>query len=250
MEHEHLQRYYELGKSYWWLVGKYRVIADAVSRHFPHSIEGRAPRILDLGCGPGNLLDSLAPYGDTFGSDFSQDALRFCSGRGFSRLFRADFHSLPLRERSFDLITCIDVLEHLSDDRQAIRELVRILRPGGVLVVTVPAFMFLWGDHDTIYGHHRRYTTGELRERFEAAGLRVHKLSYFEPLFLLPLLVYRRLKKLFGNGAGRLEERDDFLKLPAPLNAALCHMIAAERFPLRYLNFPFGVTVLAVASRR
>jgi SAM-dependent methyltransferase len=248
MEHEHVKRYYELGQSYWWLVGKYRIIADTVQRYFTPPLAGRAPRILDLGCGPGNLLDYLKIHGDTFGSDFSQDALRFCAGRGFARLFRADFHSLPLREESFDLITCIDVLEHLKDDREAIRELVRILRPDGILVVSVPAFMFLWGDHDTIYGHHRRYTAREMRERLEGAGLRMHKLSYFEPLFVLPLMAYRKLKKLIGSGGG-LEQRDDFRKLPAPINAALCQLIAAERFPLRYLNFPFGVTLLAVASK-
>lgn len=248
MEQEHQQRYYELGQSYWWLAGKYRIIADVVARRFrPVSGNGR-PRILDLGCGPGNLLDYLVPHGDTFGSDFSQDALNFCAGRGFHRLFRADFHSLPLRDACFDLITCIDVLEHLSDDRRAIAELVRVLRPGGTLVVSVPAFMFLWGDHDTMYGHHRRYTTGEVRERFEAAGLRVHKLSYFEPLFLLPLFFYRNAKKLFARGAA-LEQRDDFVKLPAAVNSGLCTMIAAERFPLRYFDFPFGVTLLAVASK-
>jgi len=248
MEHEHLERYYELGKSYWWLVGKYRVITDTVRRYAPPPVAGRASRILDLGCGPGNLLDDLLLHGDTFGSDFSQDALRFCAQRGFSRLFRADFHSLPLREGKFDLVTCIDVLEHLSDDRKAIRELVRILRPGGVLIVSVPAFMFLWGDHDTIYGHYRRYTTGEIRERLEDAGLRIQKLSYFEPLFLLPLLLYRKIKKLVGN-EGSLKQRDDFRSLPAPINAMLRELVAAERFPLRHINFPFGVTILAVASK-
>lgn len=248
MEHEHQQRYYELGQSYWWLAGKYRIIADVVRRSLNSDGTGGPTRILDLGCGPGNLLDYLAPHGDTFGSDFSQDALRFCAGRGFRRLFRADFHSLPLRDDSFDLVTCIDVLEHLEDDRRAIAELVRILRPGGLLVVSVPAFMFLWGDHDTIYGHHRRYTTGQIRERFVAAGLRMHRASYFEPLFMLPLLLYRNLKKVFGKKGG-LEQRDDFVRLPSPVNAALCQLIAAERFPLRYLSFPFGVTLLAVASK-
>ena len=249
MDYEHLQRYYELGHSYWWLVGKYRIVADTVRRNFPPRVAGRTPRILDLGCGPGNLLDYLAPHGHAFGTDFSQDALRFCAGRGFRRMFRADFQALPLREGCFDLITCIDVLEHLSDDRRAIHELVRVMRPGGVLVVSVPAFMFLWGDHDTMYGHHRRYTTGQVRERLEAAGLRVRKLSYFQPLFLLPLLLYRSLKKVIGSRDGSLETRDDFVKLPGPVNAALCRLIAAERFPLRYLSFPFGVTVLAVGSK-
>jgi SAM-dependent methyltransferase len=246
LEQEHQQRYYELGRSYWWLAGKYRIIADVVARHLPAA--GKQARVLDLGCGPGNMLDYLVPHGRVHGSDFSEDALRFCSGRGFRRLFRADFHQLPLQGECFDLVTCIDVIEHLTDDRRAIAELVRVLRPGGRLVLSVPAFMFLWGDHDTMYGHQRRYTTGEVREKLQVAGLRVHKLSYFEPAFVAPLFVYRNLKKRFARGQA-LEQRDDFVQLAPTVNAALCTLIAAERFWLRYLDFPFGVTLLAVASK-
>ncbi len=247
MEHEHQQRYYELGKTYWWLAGKYRVLGDVVARAFKPVRPN--PRILDVGCGPGNLLDHLAAHGRTYGTDFSVDALRFCAGRGFGRLFRADFHSLPVRTDGFDLVTCIDVLEHLEDDRRAIAELQRILRPGGTLVVSVPAFQFLWGDHDTLYGHHRRYTTGEVRERLEAVGFELSKLTYFEPLFVAPLWLYRNLKKLFVREGG-IAQRDDFIRLFPPLNTLLTHAIAAERFPLRYLNIPFGVTILAVAVKR
>lgn len=246
MEHEHQQRYYELGRTYWWLAGKYRIIVDVVRRRFRP--EGREPRILDLGCGPGNLLDYLVPHGATYGSDFSGDALRFCAARGFLRLFRADFVRLPVRSDSFDLVTCIDVLEHLEDDRGAVSELHRVLRPRGMLVVSVPAFNFLWGDHDTLYGHHRRYTTGELRERLEAAGFRMLKLSYFEPLFVAPLWLFRNLKKLFVREQG-LVQQDDFVKVFPPLNALLTELIAAERVPLRHVSFPFGVTILAVAVK-
>jgi len=246
MEHEHQQRYYELGKTYWWLAGKYRIIQDVVKRTFRPTRP--RPRVLDLGCGPGNLLDFLVPHGDTYGSDFSADALRFCTARGYRRLFRADFHQLPLMSDSFDLVTSIDVLEHLQDDRRAVSELHRILRPAGLLVVSVPAFQLLWGDHDTLYGHYRRYRTGEVRERLEAAGLRVLKLTYFEPLFFLPLWLYRSLKKLVLKEGG-IEQRDDFVRLPRIVNAVLTWLIAAERFPIRYLSFPFGVTLLAVAEK-
>jgi SAM-dependent methyltransferase len=246
MEHEHQQRYYELGKSYWWLAGKYRIIDDVVKRAFSTSIP--RPRVLDLGCGPGNLLDYLAPHGEVYGSDFSSDALRFCSERGYRRLFRADFHSLPIQAESFDLITCIDVIEHLEDDRRALGELRRILRPAGVLVISVPAFQALWGDHDTLYGHYRRYTTGEVGEKLRNAGFEVQRLTYFEPLFFVPLWIYRNLKKLASREGG-IEKRDDFVKLPGPVNAFLTHVIAAERFPLRVISFPFGVTLLAVARR-
>jgi SAM-dependent methyltransferase len=246
MEHEHQQRYYELGKSYWWLAGKYRIIQDVTQRAF-RPAHGR-PRVLDLGCGPGNLLDFLAPHGDTYGSDFSADALRFCAGRGHRRLFRADFHDLPLKSESFDLVTCIDVLEHLEDDQRAVAELQRILRPAGLLVVSVPAFQVLWGDHDTLYGHFRRYRAAEVRALLETAGLRVLKLTYFEPLFFLPLWLYRNLKKLVVRRGG-IAERDDFVRLPQVVNALLTRLIAAERFAIRYLTFPFGVTLLAVAEK-
>jgi len=246
MEHEHQQRYYDLGKSYWWLAGKYRIIDDVVGRSL--SPAARERRVLDLGCGPGNLLDYLAPHGRIHGSDFSSDALRFCSNRGYRRLFRADFHSLPVLADSFDLVTCIDVIEHLEDDRRALGELRRILRPGGVLVVTVPAFQALWGDHDTLYGHYRRYTTGEVREKLTEAGFEVGKLTYFEPLFFVPLWIYRNLKKLMVKEGG-IEKRDDFVALPGPINALLTQVIAAERFALRVVSLPFGVTLLAVARR-
>lgn len=245
MDREHQRRYYDLGRTYWWLAGKYRIIQDVVERAF-----GRKPgaRILDLGCGPGNLLDFLVPHGDVYGSDFSSDALAFCAQRGYGRLFRADFHTLPILSDTFDLITTIDVLEHLSDDRAAIRELHRVLRPSGLLVVSVPAFMFLWGDHDTLYGHHRRYTTGEIAQKLKDAGLEVVKLSYFEPLFVAPLWLFRNLKKVFVKGDA-IEDRDDFVSMPGPLNALLERLIAAERFVIRYASFPFGVTLLAVARK-
>lgn len=246
MEQEHQQRYYDLGRHYWWLAGKYRIIADVLARGFRPTRP--RPLVLDVGCGPGNLLDVLAAHGEAFGCDFSSDALRFCIGRGYRRLFRADFRELPVKAGSFDLVTCIDVLEHLEDDLGAIAELYRIVRPGGLLVLSVPAFQFLWGDHDTLYGHHRRYTAREVRERLNNAGFEVPRVTYFEPLFVLPLWLYRNWKKLTVREGG-IQRRDDFVALFRPLNTGLAHVIAAERFPLRFFNFPFGVTILAIGRK-
>jgi SAM-dependent methyltransferase len=246
MQHEQQQRYYELGRTYWWLAGKYRVLQDVLQRSLTPSSARR--RVLDLGCGPGNLLDVLGEHGDAYGSDYSSDALRFCVGRGYRRLFRADFHDLPLRADAFDLVTCCDVLEHVSDDRRALAELLRVLKPGGLLVATVPAFQFLWGDHDTLYGHLRRYRAPALRERLLQAGFDVQRVTYFEPAYVAPLWLFRKLKKLFARGDG-LAQRDDFVPLARPLNALLSSLLGAERFPLRLVNFPFGVTLLALARK-
>jgi SAM-dependent methyltransferase len=245
VEGEQQERYYELGKSYWWLAGKYRIIHDVLLRLLP---AGGATRLLDLGCGPGNMLDFLAGHGTVFGSDFSADALRFCRGRRHERVFRADFHRLPLREKSFDVVTAIDVIEHLQDDTRAIAELFQIVRPGGHLVVTVPAFMSLWGDHDELYGHFRRYRRRELRTKLQAAGFQVRKLSYFEPLFFVPLWLFRKWKKLMPRKGG-LAQKDDFVATPGPLNAVLTEAIALERFALRHVSLPVGVTLLGVARR-
>lgn len=245
MEAEQQRRYYELGRSYWWLAGKYRIIHDVLLRLLP---PGSKRRLLDLGCGPGNMLDFLAGQGDVFGSDYSADALRFCRGRGYERVFRADFHRLPLKPAAFDVVTCIDVIEHLAEDRRAIDELFEAIRPGGHLVVTVPAFQSLWGDHDELYGHHRRYSGRELREKLAAARFEVLKLTYFEPLFFVPLWLYRKAKRLRPRKGG-IAQKDDFVALPKRLNSLLTEVIAMERFAIRHFSFPFGVTLLAVARR-
>jgi SAM-dependent methyltransferase len=247
MEREEQQRYYELGRSYWWLAGKYQVVRDVLVRHVP-ALE-REPLLLDLGCGPGNFLDVVGEMARVCGSDYSADALEFCRERGYHRLFRADFHGLPVRGDSFDLITAIDVIEHLQHDRLAVNELARVLRPGGVVVLTVPAFRVLWGDHDDLYGHLRRYRVGEVRRLLRDAGLEVLKASYFEPLFFAPLWVFRNLKKL-RRSRGPLHEADDFVRTPAWLNRLLTRLIAAERYWLRFASFPLGVTLVAVARKR
>lgn len=246
MERQHQERYGELGEGYWWLAGKYRIVADLAHRAFRPP--ARTPRVLDLGCGPGNFLDMLASFGRTYGTDFSVDALRYCIARGHSRLASADFHDLPYRDDSFDLVSCIDVLEHLRDDRRAAGELARVLAPGGLLVMTVPAYQFLWGDHDVLYGHYRRYRTSGLRRQLRGAGLEVLRVTYFEPLYLPPLWIYRKWKLFWKRGAG-LAQRDDFVAIGPRLNRFLTALLAGERFVLRHVNLPFGVTIAALARK-
>jgi SAM-dependent methyltransferase len=246
MEREHQERYGQLGEGYWWLAGKYRILADLLRGAFrPEKVN---PRVLDLGCGPGNFMDILARHGRPFGSDFSVDALRYCIERGYTRLASADFHHLPFRTDSFDLVTCVDVLEHLRDDERAAAELARVLAPGGLLMMTVPAFQSLWGDHDILYGHYRRYRVPSLRARLEGAGLQVERATYFEPLYLPPLFVYRKWKLLLPRRAG-LAQRDDFVAVGPRLNRFLTGMLAAERFVLRHADIPFGVTIVALARK-
>jgi len=245
-------RYYDLGRDYWWLVGKYRVIIEQC-RYFvlPRVSPSARWRLLDVGCGPGNMLDLLSAFGPgrarsvVFGADYSLDALLFSKGRGYTRLFALDAQMSPVRSGCFDLVSCVDVIEHLADDGAALREVSRVLRPGGHLVLTAPAFMSLWGSHDTMYGHKRRYTVREVRRKVTDAGLRVVKCSYFEPAYFVPLFVFRRVKRLlFG-----LHRADDFVALPRWLNRALGRLLSLEARFLKRMDFPFGVTLVCIAQK-
>ncbi|HXQ22403.1 MAG TPA: class I SAM-dependent methyltransferase [Candidatus Acidoferrales bacterium] len=248
LEIEHQARYHEVGNSYWWLAGKYEIIMDLIGRAVP-------PRndlaVLDAGCGPGNMLDRLSSRGTVTGSDLSSPALRFCRSRGYTRVTLSRLDTLALKAQSFDLVTAIDVLEHIPDDAAGLREIHRVLRPGGTVVITVPAFQVLWGDHDDIYGHYRRYRVSQMAALMAACGFEVIKLSYFQPLYFVPLLLFRRWKKLTrGDGDRPIEQRDDFVAIPPWLNGVLTRLMVAEKYVLRRFAFPFGVTLVCIGRKR
>jgi SAM-dependent methyltransferase len=247
LELEQQARYHEVGNSYWWLSGKYEILMDIIAQVAPRRTD---LTVLDAGCGPGNMLDRLSRHGTVTGSDYSLPALSFCLSRGYKRVALSALDRLAFRGEQFDLITAVDVLEHIPDDAAGLREIHRVLRPGGIVVLTVPAFMVLWGDHDDIYGHYRRYRVSQVAAVMSACGFEVLKLSYFQPLYFLPLLLFRRWKKWRSGGANRpIEQRDDFVAIPSWLNAALTRLMVAEKYVLRRFAFPFGVTLVGVGRK-
>ncbi len=137
MHPSELSKMFEVEDTYWWFVARRRLVHSLLGRHLPAA--GGPRRIVDVGCGTGATLATLAEYGEVIGVDRSQHALHYCQERGHHRLVRGDGAALPLADESVDVVTALDLLEHIADDAGAVREFVRVLRPGGVLVVTVPA---------------------------------------------------------------------------------------------------------------
>ena len=230
-------------QSYWWFTGRLAILRRVVDR----VLAGRRNlEILNLGCGTGATSEAFAGLGRVVSADRSPEALAFCRARGMADVVEADAEALGFPDATFDLVLALDVVEHLEKDAAGLAEIRRVLRPGGVAVITVPAFGWLWSRMDEIAWHRRRYRRSELVERVRAAGLTVQWTSYFNTL-LFPLGMLER-------GWERLtrprRDRDIFLPgMPGWLNTVLSRIFAAEAPLLDRLRFPFGMSVLVVAGR-
>ena len=229
-----------LEESHWWYRGKRLLLETMLDRAAP-----RAPaRMLDIGCGTGGVLRGLARQGFTVGVDRAEVALRFCREKGFTAVVLGSAFELPFARASFDVCTMMDVLEHVDDEQALLAEARRVLRPGGALLVSVPAFAALWSQHDETLEHRRRYRKPELTAVVAKAGLRIEWSSYTNFFVFPPTLAWRLLRRFAGLAPGM---RTDLFPTPAPLNAALVGTYRAEAALLRRLPLPFGVSVACVA---
>jgi len=246
MEREDYARMYELEDSYWWFVGK-RCIADVLLRTV--ATTGADRLALDVGCGTGGTLQHLlSRYGRGVGLDISATALGYCLQRGLDRLCQGSAPHLPFADGSFDLLTALDLLYHewIDDDREALRECARVLRPGGWLLVTDSALPILWSKHDVRYHARRRYTRGRLQSSMEAAGFVVRKLSYVNAILFPIAMAFRTWSRLSGSVSA-----DDLLLRPLPgwLNGLLTGIYTLEARGLRWLDYPAGVSVVCLAQK-
>src|SRR5437763_2941425 len=188
---------YKVEESHWWYIGRRRIIASFVER-ICREIKDRTPRILDVGCGTGANLVMLSEFGDAEGVDISEDALSFCRERGLQNVRHGAAEKLPYEDETFDLVTALDVVEHLDDDVAGLREMRRVLHPGGHLLLFVPTFMFLWGVQDEVSNHRRRYRMPELRSAVEKAGFRVERTTYANITFFMLVLLIRKFIRMTG----------------------------------------------------
>jgi len=234
---------YQVEERHWWFVGR-RAIIESFLAAVIGQIGKRRPRILDVGCGTGANLQMLGAYGVAEGVDVSDEALEFCRARGLAKVKHGAAESLPYEDASFDLVTALDVVEHLDDDDAGLKEMQRVLRPRGRALLFVPAFMFLWGVQDDISHHRRRYTAGELQMKLRAAGLTPERITYANVTFFLPILMGRWLMRL--TGVRPASENNITI---SGLNGVLGKILGSERWWLRKLSFPFGVSIVCVARK-
>src|SRR5437868_509199 len=234
---------YEVEGKHWWFYGRRKIIESFVEKICREAAKN-APRILDVGCGTGANLQMLSQFGAAEGVDVSSEALEFCRARGLAEVKQGAAETLPYEDASFDLVTGLDVVEHLDDDLSGLREMRRVLRPGGRALLFVPAFMFLWGVQDDISHHRRRYTLRELKQRVTDAGLSIERATYANISFFLPILIGRFLMRVT-----RIRPSSENNITIGALNGLLGRILGAEGWWLQRMNFPFGVSIVCVARR-
>ena len=242
MERIVYDRMAELADVHWWYVARRRILVDLLRR------EVRPPadaRILEIGCGTGHNLLALRAFGKVEGLEIDPAARALAAARLGQPIAAAPLPQLDGVEPSaYDLIAALDVIEHVQDDAGAIAAIAARLRPGGKLLMTVPAHQWMWSAHDVANHHQRRYSKGALRRLLEASPLQIDRLGYFNSL-LFPLAVGARM-------AGKVRHRqdsDDKLP-PASVNAVLRSIFELERYAVGRLPLPPGLSLFAIASAR
>jgi SAM-dependent methyltransferase len=225
---------------HWWYRGRRTVIERTIGGM---RLPARA-RILDAGCGSGRNMVELTRHGTVTGVELSSTSVSLARARGVGEVIEGSVLDMPFPPDSFDLAVCLDVIEHLKDDLAALRELRRTVAPGGALLVTVPAYQWLWSGHDEINHHHRRYTRRSLQRVAEQAGWEQVRTTYFNSL-LLPVAILLRL--LDRVNTKTTESSLDLWVPPEPLNWLLERPLALEAWLIaRGGRIPGGLSLLAV----
>jgi SAM-dependent methyltransferase len=241
---EHLMRAtLDVDEHHWWYRGRRRIIAVELAK-LPLP---RPARVLDAGCGSGRTLQELAHHGDVSGIELSPEAAAVARARGPYDVRIGRLEELPWDEETFDLVTCLDVIEHTPDDVVTLRELARVTKPGGWLLVTVPAYQALWSRHDEDNHHYRRYGRGPLRAAVLAAGWEVRRMTSFNSLLLAPAAAVRLAQRRRRRYA---EYRHDVNIGPVWLNGVLERPLRGEaRWLSRGRTLPAGLSLLTVLQR-
>jgi SAM-dependent methyltransferase len=226
---------------HWWFAGRRRII-DALLATLPLR---RDAEVLEIGCGSGGNLPMLARYGRLSAGEYNDEARSIAAARGVGRIAPCALpDTFPFDNEVFDLVVMFDVLEHIEDDAASLAAVRRHLAAEGWLVMTVPAFPFLWSGHDVHNHHFRRYTRALLNRRLRDAGFKPGYQSFFNFWLFPAVALVRLVKKLIGGS----DTSGDLVMPPQPVNRLLARLFASERFAMGRFALPFGVSYIISAQ--
>jgi SAM-dependent methyltransferase len=234
---------HSLELEHWWFRGRRRILLQTLRNALRPKTA--PPRILDLGCGTGGNTLSYAQLGSVVGVEPDPLALGLAHARGGARYCRSNGTQLPFRNGVFDAVVASDVLEHIEDDGSAVLEIARVLRQGGLAVISVPAHQWLFSQHDAALHHFRRYAKSGLRDLLQRSGLQARRLSYWNAALFPAICLSRLLDRHRRTHGSRVESKLP----PRTINEGLSGLLAVEAAILRHASLPWGVSLLSVAER-
>ena len=243
MNKNEYQKLYKFENFYWWHIGRKYIIQSLLCKILlkPNS------KILDAGCGTGGNIETLARFGDVIGVDNSPEAIKFCEKRGFENVQLKNIENTGFSDNSFDLIVALDILEHLENDIDALKEFHRILKEDGYILISVPAYQFLWSEHDIAVHHKRRYSMEEINTCLLEADFRVIKKTFAITSIAPVVFIYRIIGKIYPGF--KKQKNSDYVLLPVLLNKFFIFLLRIEAFLLKYINFPFGISIMCIAKK-
>ncbi len=202
--------------------------------------------ILNVGCGTGGTIDMLEQFGTVHNVDISDEAIKFMQQHGYNNITKVDDIELPFKDKSFDMVGAFDVLEHIERDAEALKEWKRVIKDDGAILITVPAYQWLWSDHDVSLHHKRRYTIAQLEATAKKAGLKLDRKSY-AIVFSLPLVVgFRFLNKALRR---KTTSETSYVDVPNWTNSFFSKLLYAEAKAHRVMSLPAGTSVIAVLRK-
>ena len=224
-------------REHWWFRARRKIISNIIRKYTPSN----TPRILEVGCGTGGNLLMLTKHGHVFAIEMDRFAIKYAkqsTGIDVREGWLPD--NIPYRQK-FDLICMFDVLEHIEDDRKALLQIKGFLNPKGILIITVPAYSWLYGTHDKLLHHHRRYSSKDLLKAIAYSGIGVIRISHFNT-FLFPLVIVTRLFDMLRIS----EESIGYSKPNILINQLFYRIFSLERFIVTKFKLPFGSSIFAV----
>lgn len=252
MNANYLIEYAKASKWHWWFKGRNRTILTLAKKYLT---PGKDLKILDIGCGPRSILQDSDSFSAAkiFGVDCSPEATRLYRMNGGSKISLCDIENLPFKSATFTGVLMLDVLEHIDSEKDILREAIRVSKQGCIIFITVPAFKLLWGSHDIINRHKRRYTIRNLLQVLQSNELQLIKISYFNFLLFPIIFCIRAFNRIILYSFNKVESKlksDFYFNKPGAINYILSKIFTLESKFILFLNFPLGSSIVCILKRK
>lgn len=246
MQTDEYQKMADWEKTYWWHQGRLFLLESLIKTAFKEKQTGL--EILEIGCGTGEITQFLEKYGRVTAVDIAPEALNYARERGVKNTILGDVNRIDLTHLTglFDLVVAFDVLEHIQDDVETMKRACRLLKDGGYFIASVPAYKFLWSEHDEALHHRRRYHSFEIVQKLIDGGFKLVKKTHFVATAFPAIALYRILSNFFGRSA---YPQTSYISLPRYLNRLMIEVLRVEAALLRQINLPWGSTLTVIAQK-